>query len=378
MPSVYTGIHLTSNYKHFKNPIKPYAKNITDAQGKLIEGIDVKKFGELTNGAKMDVFQRAQFSSETYEAVRNAGIKASKAQKKLNKLKAIEESNKIPLKEHILNIFRRKENKITSANINNLIKKAEDGKKVANTDLIDIKNAINSKDAKKLQSTLEKIDDGYANSMKFIRAGKNGQSAIKSFGTQVFDNFKKEFSFAKGNRFNAGFNVAMTALQFIPNIFNKVVPAFKNNGFKAGMTELGQTFIQAGADLVAYAAGGAVGRTIGAAIGTIAGPIGTFVGGLVGDMLGSMFVGNKVCTAVEKITNKDDAINTGITQSDDQIAQLDAQNSQPDSDTAQVQQTQTPVQTQKVWNEAEVAQIEKGADQLKAQIRAQHSVGLYA
>ena len=103
----------------------------------------------------------------------------------------------------------------------------------------------------------------------------------------------------------------MTALQFIPNVIQKVTPAFKNNGFKAGMTELGQTILQAGADLFGYAAGGAVGRTIGSAIGSFVGPMGTFIGGLVGDMVGSMFVGSKVCGAVEKVTNKDDYKNTG-------------------------------------------------------------------
>ena len=360
MPSIYVGVHTLNNYRYFKNPIKPYAK-----------GIDAKKFGQLTQGTKMDVFQRAQFSSETYEAVRSAGINAKKAAKKAKKL---ENAKKLPLMEQIKNIFRKSENKVKLADLKN---NATAAASTAQKNLEDVKTAIKSNDVENLKNTLKGFDEGYANSLNFITA-KSGQGAVKSFGIQAFDNFKKEFSFKKGNRLNAGFNIAMTALQFIPNVFEKVVPAFKNNGFKAGMTELGQTIVQAGADLVAYATGGAIGRTIGHAVGTFFGPVGTWVGGLVGDMVGSMFVGGKVCGAVEKITNKDDAINTGIPQNNASIAQLSEQQAQPQVAQTQNIQAQTPPQTQKVWTEAEVAQIEKGAQQLKAQVRAQHGVGLYA
>lgn len=280
MPSIYVGVNTINNARYFKKAIPEFGKKGSD-------------FGKLTNGVKYDVFQKAQFTSESYEAYRSAAIRAEK----LTKL----QNGKLPLKEKFLNLFRK--NKIKPSD---LIEKK--GLKDAGKNLETIKEATN---ADKLRDALKGIDEGFDNSLKFIDTAKTGQSAIKSFGNQTLNNFKKEFSFAKGNRFNAGFNVAMTALQFIPNIAKKVVPAFKNNGFKAGMTELGQTLVQAGADLVSYAAGGAVGRTIGAAVGTVFGPAGTFIGGLVGDMVGSMFVGSKVCGVVEKITNKDDVKNTG-------------------------------------------------------------------
>lgn len=302
MPSVYVGTNAINNYRHFKSPFRPYAGDI-----------NVKKFGELTKNSGLDVFQRAQFASESAEAVRSASMSLSKASKKLQKLENYQKGA-IPFKEKIFNILRKKENKITKDNLAALIENAKKTKKEAGKNVSDIAAAINSKNAQNLKTTLEGIDEGYKNSMKFIEGIKSGQSALKSFGSQVTSNFKKEFSLAKGNRFNAGFNYVMTAIQFIPNIFSKVVPAFKNNGFKAGMTELGQTLLQAGTDLVAYAAGGAVGRTIGAAIGALVvplNPIGAFIGGLVGDMLGSMFVGGKACGVVEKITNKDDYKNTG-------------------------------------------------------------------
>ena len=209
MPSVYVGVNMINNARYFKNPFNP------------LKDINVEKFKELTKGADFDTFQRAQFSSESFDTIRRANIDA----KKVAKL----EAGKLPLKERFLNLFRK--NKITGQDI---INKKGLGK--AKDNLKNINDAIELGDAKKLQSTLEGIDEGYANAMNFIKNIKSGQGAAKSFGSQVFSNFKKEFSFVKGNRLNAGLNFAMTALQFIPNIVQKVVPAFKNNGFKAGMT----------------------------------------------------------------------------------------------------------------------------------------------
>lgn len=297
MPSAYVGTNLVNNARHFKK-LSPLDKEVA------------KSFAELTKNASFDTFQKAQFSAESFDAVRNINITAKKAKKNLDKLDGMKK-NGIPFIEHVRNIFRRKENRINSANLDNLLKNANETNNVAQTNLTAVNTAINSKDAKKLQNTLEGVNEGYQNSMNFIRNIKTGQGAFKSFGSQVASNFKKEFSFKKGNRLNAGFNIAMTALQFIPNVIQKVAPAFKNNGFKAGMTELGQTILQAGADLFGYAAGGAVGRTIGSAVGALVGPMGAFFGGLVGDMVGSMFVGSKVCGVVEKVTNKDDYKNTG-------------------------------------------------------------------
>jgi len=329
MPSIYVGTNMVNNARHFKNLIKPYAKGFE--VDKVAKDFNAKKFGELTivKNAQMDTFQRAQFASESYEAVRSVGISYQKAAKKSAKLQAIQDGlKKISIKDKFFNLFRRKENKINDENLGSLLKKANEAKDTAAKNLDEINNA---KNVTQLRETLERVDEGFKNQMQFVESLKIDQGALKSFGTQTWGNFKKEFSFKKGNRMNAGFNVAMTALQFIPNIFQKVVPAFKNNGFKAGMTELGQTVVQAGADLVSYAAGGAVGRTIGSAIGALItplNPIGAWVGGLVGDMVCSMFVGNKVCGVVEKITNKDDAKNTGVPQENDQIAQLSAPQAQ--------------------------------------------------
>ena len=138
------------------------------------------------------------------------------------------------------------------------------------------------------------------------------------------NNFKKELSFKTGK-----FNYIMTAVSFIPNIINKVIPEFKNNGFKAGVSALGKTFVQAGTDLVSYAAGGAIGRALGTAIGTIICPgAGSAIGGQVGDMIGSMVVGSKATEVVSSALKMNEDSQSSATKAQTNTTTV-AKNSNP-------------------------------------------------
>lgn len=272
-------------------------------------------------GKQTDVFTRSQALSETYDKYKSVSRTASRSQRQLDRLN---KGKNTTLSQRFLNLFKKSDEKINLANKENAKKILEENTKKLEKINKQLTNAgidLSGKNAKVLDEALSperlKLEKAIEKSAtEVIETG--AKANLKNFAKTAGDNFKHELGWKSGK-----FNYFMTALQFIPNIFQKVVPAFKNNGFKAGMTELTQTVVQAGADLVSYAAGGAVGRTIGTVIGTLICPgAGSAIGGTLGDMVGSMIVGGSVCGAVEKITNKDDAKNTGIPQESDQIAQL--------------------------------------------------------
>lgn len=174
------------------------------------------------------------------------------------------------------------------------------------------------------------------------------KTAAKGFGNCFKQNFKNELGWKNGK-----FNYFMTLLQFIPNIKNDVIPAFKEEGFLSGMKALGVTTLRAAADLVGYSSGGAIGRVLGAAIGNIIMPgVGSRVGAAVGDMLASVVVGSTVTKSVDKILGvkeEDEATqNEQLQQAQPQeIAQVQMQ-VQPQEQSQEQPQEQTQEQTQDI------------------------------
>ncbi|MBQ8848380.1 MAG: hypothetical protein IJ003_05495 [Candidatus Gastranaerophilales bacterium] len=185
---------------------------------------------------------------------------------------------------------------------------------------------------------------------------KTALGTVKGFCSSVAGNFKQEISIKNGN---GRINYLMTALTTVgPKIQSNVIPAFKNEGFGAGMKEVGKVIAQGAADVFGYAAGGAVGRTIGSAVGGFLGGIlgkngkaaswGASVGATLGDMIGSIFVGSKVCGAVDKVIGADES---------SQVAQQQA-NEQPQLSEQQIlalQQAQA-MQQARAMQQAQMAQ----------------------
>ena len=60
MPATYVGVNLINNARYFKKAAPDFGKKGSD-------------FGKLTNGVKYDTFQKAQFTSESFEAYRRKG-----------------------------------------------------------------------------------------------------------------------------------------------------------------------------------------------------------------------------------------------------------------------------------------------------------------
>lgn len=85
----------------------------------------------------------------------------------------------------------------------------------------------------------------------------------------------------------------------------EIVPAFKNNGFGAGIKQVGKSAVNAAVDGVAYSVGmklgSMAGAKIGAAIGTsIAPAIGTVIGAIGGMVIGGICstIGTKICSKI--------------------------------------------------------------------------------
>ncbi len=104
------------------------------------------------------------------------------------------------------------------------------------------------------------------------------------------------------------FNLVITAMTFIPNVIERVIPAFKEEGFGAGIKETGKVLIQAATDFVSCGLGGAIGRVIGGVVGLACPGLGVGVSVLstIGDMAGSMLIGGKITKAVDKVIGADE------------------------------------------------------------------------
>ena len=290
----------------------------------------------LTNQG-VDMFTRSQAIARGYDEYKNLAKASAKANKKLAKL---EKKGDLSFWTKIKNFFSK--NKVDEETIrktaqqnSQTLQKADNAikgvvtegltKETAETFDSAVKNIDVSEIPKKGGILTDAFEFSSKNAAKAAQeATEQGfKTAAKGFGNCVKQNFKNELGWKNGK-----FNYFMTLLQFIPNIKNDVIPAFKEEGFWAGMKSLGKTSIRMVADLVGYSSGGAIGRVLGAAIGNIIMPgVGSKVGAAVGDMLTSVVVGSTVTKGVDKllgVKEEDEAMQNEATQ----IEQLQQEQSQ--------------------------------------------------
>ena len=111
----------------------------------------------------------------------------------------------------------------------------------------------------------------------------------KSLGKNIGSLFKSELK--------DPFGIFFAGTEIITRFTSQAIPAFKNEGFIAGMKETGKA-LAAGAATWVTDAGFSVGfRTVGAAIGSIIGPLGATVGSVIGNAIGGMLS----CNLINKI-----------------------------------------------------------------------------
>lgn len=253
-----------------------------------------------------DIFSRSIALSQNYEEYKTISKKAAKTVKKAVKA----QDGKIPFMDKVLNLFRKE--KVTPESI-----------------------------IKSNEANLKQLDDT-------VDLLKNGKEIVKTSTKSGFKNTAKTLF---KNEIKNPLVIALTALEIVPEITGKVIPAFKNEGFKAGLVQTGKSILKVGSNFVSYAAGGVLGRVIGASIGTIICPgVGSAVGANVGDMIGSALIGSTVTKAVDKVMGEDEAENASLASSQEQGASQ-IESIEPIQETEQLQQ-QMPQQ------EAQNTQVE--------------------
>lgn len=240
-----------------------------------VDALEIQKFKALNTQLKTthkDVFSRGTALAENYEKYKGLYKESAKLSKKSAKI--AKNGGKIPLKDKFFDLFRAE--KTTAEGIEQASKKAAE----------ELKNAKNT-----------------------IKAGGEIVEASAKTG------FKETAKGLAKKELTSKFNLAISALTtFLPAVKENVIPAFKEQGFGAGVKELAKATARTATDFVSYGIGGAIGRTLGTAIGTVICPgAGSAVGAVVGDAVGSMLVGGKICEKVDKVM--------GVEDKDAQIAQ---------------------------------------------------------
>ncbi len=310
-----------------------------------VKNMNIDGYKAINNSLKnsgVDVFTRSEamaLGHETYKGFVKGDAKLTKKLAKLDK-------RGLPLKEKFFNLFRKNKKTVTDLETKylNAYKNAPENLANAKKAIKEAGENFSEKTAKNLDEVL-KVDGKKFGKIAQEAAEGATKTSIKGFGKYVKNNFKRELSWKHGK-----FNIVMTALQFIPNVINDVIPTFKEKGFKEGMKSVGKTLVKAGTDLVSYAAGGALGRAIGAAIGTMICPgAGSAVGATVGDMIGSMIVGGTATAKMEKALDGDKK--EEIAQ--EQVAQEQTETTQTLTD---VQNNAVQNNNAQNYNQTEIAQ----------------------
>jgi len=182
----------------------------------------------------------------------------------------------------------------TATHLAKIAKKAEEGKLPLKTRFFNLfrKDKVTADvfraNATKAQEVLTKAQESL----------KNGEQLIATTGEAV----KTGFGHSVGNLIGKGLKDPVvwmfTALETMPEVIGKVIPTFKEKGFKEGMKETGKTLLKAGGNTATYVASSAIGRAIGSAIGFFvskgsgnACAIGGNIGSMIAVSLGNILKG---------------------------------------------------------------------------------------
>ena len=208
----------------------------------------LRQYADTLTGDKFINNLKTSYNYQEFTRLSKQGAKAAK------KLAKLENATDLPWTQKLLNVFRKPENKIDLDGYKKIFRG-----KVDNL----------SKAAGELQSGKSLLQGG----LKTLDGANNIRAGLKGL-------FKSEMK--------DPFGIFFAATETISRFTSEALPAFKNEGFGAGLKATGKALAAGAATLVADAGFSVAFRTIGATIGSIAGPVGTAIGSMIGNAIGAL------------------------------------------------------------------------------------------
>lgn len=287
----------------------------------------------------LDVFTKSTITAQNYDAF-------TQAQKNLAKYSKLVDKNggKSPFQK-IRSVFTRKD--YAASNLAN--------KTAAEQSLKTIKDNLNNGKAATdaIQGQLD----------NFAKAAQKGKlSSLKANSASILKTELKD-----------PIGIAITGITVLSSFTSEAIPAFKNEGFAAGLKATGRAIAQGATNFVADAAFSTVFRQVGAAIGSVVGPVGTAVGSMIGNTIGA-FVSGKI---VQKIFPPKENTTIADAQNTQQYApqQTQYQNQNTVQQQAQYQNQYANQQAQTFDFDAAAKRIEQKKQEFKANALAERGYG---
>lgn len=248
-----------------------------------------------------DTFTKNLKVSYNYQDYTRLAKQTAKANRKLEKLK---NATQLPFFEKIKNLFRKKENKL---------------------------------DLDGYKTKLRNIGKTFDEAQDKLKAGKSISNEVLSHLDNVND-IKKATKGLFKSELKDPFGLFFAGTEMVSRFTTQALPAFKNEGFIAGLKETGKAIAAGGMTLVADAGLSVVFRSLGATVGGFLGPLGASIGSMVGNAIGGM-VSN---TLVQKIFPAKEQAQELASEAPQEIQQAQPQIAQQ----VQTQAATNPIQQQ--------------------------------
>ena len=273
-------------------------------------------------GPETDVFTRSIKTAYNYQDFTRLAKQKAKLERKIN-------LKKLPLGERIKNLFRANDKKVKlddykkgfqkqlddfvgdSGEYGSAVKKLKNGesistevlrtsrtkidKKIANLEALKLEDKAKLPLGEKIKNLFrkDKLDiDGYIaklNTKANTLSADDALEAAKTFKQSTKGLLKSELKDPMG--------IFFAATEVATRFAQEAIPAFKNEGFGAGLKATGKALAAGIATWATDAGLSVVFRTIGATVGGFLGPVGSAIGSIVGNAVGGLLS----CKIIQKI-----------------------------------------------------------------------------
>lgn len=276
----------------------------------------LREYGKAL-GAETDVFTRSIKTAYNYQDFTRLAKQKAKLERKIN-------LKKLPLGERIKNLFRANDKKVKladykrgfqqqlddfvsdSGEYGSAVKKLKNGESISSEVLRSSRTKIDKKIAK-LDSTgklplSQKIKDLFTGKKTTVAEYKtklttkaNALSADDAL--EAAKTFKQSTKGLLKSELKDPMGIFFAATEVATRFAQEAIPAFKNEGFGAGLKATGKALAAGIATWATDAGLSVVFRTIGATVGGFLGPVGSAIGSIVGNAVGGLLS----CKIIQKI-----------------------------------------------------------------------------